>query len=137
MKFYKNKKTKACIPSTDSLSNENYIEIKAGTEDAALEKHVPVYSIKDDEILVTVGSIDHPMTDEHYIMWIAQIKDEEINKVDLTSQDKPQATFKYIKGSNNLKTPLPNSQCQLVYLAFYISTYFTIIYLHIISDASS
>ena len=99
MKFYKNKKTKACIPSTDSLSNENYIEIKAGTEDAALEKHVPVYSIKDDEILVTVGSIDHPMTDEHYIMWIAQIKDEEINKVDLTSQDKPQATFKYIKGS--------------------------------------
>ena len=99
MKFYKDKFTKICIPSTEPLTGDNYIEIKAGTEDAALEKHVPTYTIKDNDILVTVGSIEHPMTSDHYIMWIAQIKDDEITKVDLSPEDKPQAEFKYIKGS--------------------------------------
>lgn len=38
---------------------------------AAVEKHVPVYEVKDGKVQVTIGSIDHPMMDNHYIEWIA------------------------------------------------------------------
>lgn len=41
-----------------------------GTTDAAVEKHVPVYELKDGKICVTVGFAEHPMLAEHYIEWI-------------------------------------------------------------------
>ena len=42
-------------------------EIVPGTSDASLEKHVPVYEVVDNIVKVKVGSIEHPMTKEHYI----------------------------------------------------------------------
>ena len=98
-KFYKEKSTGKCIPSIEALSTDNYIEIKANTIDAALEKHIPVYEIKNNEISVTVGSIEHPMTSNHYIMWIALVKDEKIILKELSPNDKPTAIFEYEKGS--------------------------------------
>lgn len=98
-KFYKEKSTGKCIPSIEALSIDNYIEIKANTTDAALEKHVPEYEIKDNEISVTVGSIEHPMTNDHYIMWIALVKDDKITLKELTPNDKPTAIFEYEKDS--------------------------------------
>ena len=46
-------------------------EIIPGTTDAAVEKHVPVYEVKDNIVSVTVGSVEHPMIPEHYIEWIS------------------------------------------------------------------
>ena len=46
-------------------------EIVPGTTDAAVEKHVPVFEIKDQKVFVTVGEVTHPMIPEHYIEWIA------------------------------------------------------------------
>lgn len=46
-------------------------EMIPGTTDAAVEKHVPVYELADGKVLVTVGEVAHPMTDEHYIEWVA------------------------------------------------------------------
>lgn len=46
-------------------------EIIPCTTDAAVEKHVPVYEVKDGKVIVTVGSTPHPMLEEHYIEWIA------------------------------------------------------------------
>ena len=46
-------------------------EIIPGTTDASVEKHVPVYEMKDGCVMVTVGAVPHPMTEEHYIEWIA------------------------------------------------------------------
>ncbi|MBQ2428590.1 MAG: desulfoferrodoxin, partial [Ruminococcus sp.] len=46
-------------------------EIVPGTTDAAVEKHVPVFEIKDQKVFVTVGEVAHPMIPEHYIEWIA------------------------------------------------------------------
>ena len=46
-------------------------EIVPGETDAAVEKHVPVYEVKDQKVVVTVGSVEHPMVDEHYIEWVA------------------------------------------------------------------
>ena len=46
-------------------------EIVPGTTDAAVEKHVPVLSRDGDVVTVSVGSVFHPMTEEHYIKWVA------------------------------------------------------------------
>ena len=46
-------------------------EIIPGTVEASLEKHIPVYEIKDNKVYVSVGSIEHPMIPEHYIEWIS------------------------------------------------------------------
>ena len=40
------------------------------TVDAAVEKHIPVTEVKDGEVLVKVGEVEHPMTPEHFIQWI-------------------------------------------------------------------
>jgi len=40
------------------------------TEDAGLEKHVPVIEKTDETVKVKVGSIPHPMEERHYIEWI-------------------------------------------------------------------
>ena len=44
------------------------------TEDAALEKHIPVFT-KDEngKSIIQVGSIPHPMEDKHYIMFVETI----------------------------------------------------------------
>lgn len=46
-------------------------ELVPGTVDAALEKHVPVVDVQGSNVLVKVGSVTHPMLDEHYIQFIA------------------------------------------------------------------
>lgn len=40
------------------------------TTDAANEKHVPVVSFEGDKTIVNVGSVEHPMSEEHHIAWI-------------------------------------------------------------------
>ncbi len=42
-----------------------------GEIDAAQEKHVPVVKVDGNKVLVDVGSVAHPMADEHSIEWIA------------------------------------------------------------------
>ena len=46
-------------------------ELVANTTDAAQEKHVPVVEKDGDKLIVSVGSVEHPMTEEHHIAWIA------------------------------------------------------------------
>ena len=50
--------------------------IEPNTTDAANEKHVPVATLEGDKIIVNVGSVDHPMMDEHYIQWIYVVTEE-------------------------------------------------------------
>jgi len=51
--------------------------LKANTTDAAHEKHVPFFVKKDDALEVKIGSIPHPMTDEHYIQFIEVVSKDE------------------------------------------------------------
>ena len=46
-------------------------EIIPGTTDAAAEKHIPVYEVNDGVVTVKVGSVEHPMTEAHYIEWVS------------------------------------------------------------------
>lgn len=50
---------------------EKMEKLVPGSVDAAAEKHVPVITVKGAEVTVHVGSVDHPMTEEHLIEWIA------------------------------------------------------------------
>lgn len=45
--------------------------LEAGVTDAAVEKHVPVVSVEDGLVKVAVGSVAHPMVEEHFIRWVA------------------------------------------------------------------
>ena len=68
-------------------------EIIPGTTDAAVEKHIPVYEVKDGKVFVTVGQVEHPMLPEHYIEWIAiETKNGNQRKI-LKPGDAPKATF--------------------------------------------
>lgn len=73
-------------------------EIVPGAVDAALEKHVPVYTIKDGIVNVTVGSLEHPMLPEHYIEWIAIETDNGNQRVSLKPGDAPKASFAIREG---------------------------------------
>ena len=67
----------------------------ANTVDAAQEKHVPVVEKIDGGYLVKVGSVDHPMTPEHWIVWIELVAEDSslIQRKFLDPSDAPQATF--------------------------------------------
>ena len=71
-------------------------EMKANTEDAAVEKHMPTYEIVDDKLVVKVN---HAMDEDHYIEWISIVSDDK----ECTKFFKPGETcethFKYIPGS--------------------------------------
>ena len=45
-------------------------QIVAGEVEASLEKHIPEYKIENNKVIVNVGSIEHPMTEEHFIEWV-------------------------------------------------------------------
>ena len=74
------------------------MELKAGTTDGAVEKHVPVYEVNGNVVTVKVGSVEYPMTPEHYIQWIDIQTTGGIQRVNLTPSDKPEATFTINEG---------------------------------------
>jgi superoxide reductase len=77
MKFYRCKhcgQIIAIVKKTGArivCCGEEMEEIIPGSVDASLEKHVPVYEVKGNEVIVKIGSVDHPMIPEHYIEWVA------------------------------------------------------------------
>lgn len=75
-----------CCGSAMVLMAEN-------TTDAAVEKHVPALEKKDGGWQVNVGSVDHPMTDDHFIEWIELIDGETVYRQFLKPGDKPAAFF--------------------------------------------
>jgi superoxide reductase len=68
------------------------VEIKSA--DFALEKHVPYIEKKDGGVLVKVGKeTAHPMTPEHYIVYIEICADGLLMRRYLKPGDKPEAFF--------------------------------------------
>lgn len=66
---------------------------KENTVDAAREKHVPVVEKTDTGFKVKVGSVAHPMVEEHHIEWIELIADGKAYREFLKPGDAPEATF--------------------------------------------
>jgi superoxide reductase len=53
-------------------------ELKVNTTDAAKEKHVPVIERNGKVVKVKVGEIAHPMTPEHYILFVELIAGDKV-----------------------------------------------------------
>lgn len=68
-------------------------ELIPGTSDGAVEKHLPVFTVEGNNVNVNVGSVDHPMTDEHYIEWIAIETVKGAQRKCLNPGDAPKAQF--------------------------------------------
>ncbi len=63
------------------------------TEEAGMEKHVPVIEMMNGRVIVKVGSTPHPMEEKHYIEWIELIADNALCRKFLKPGDKPEAEF--------------------------------------------
>ena len=44
--------------------------LEPGTVEASHEKHIPVVEKNGDIVKVTIGSVAHPMLEEHHIVWV-------------------------------------------------------------------
>ena len=77
---------------------EKMHKVEPNTVDAAVEKHLPVIEVKDLLATVSVGSVEHPMQDDHYIKWIVLETTEGIKVKNLTPSDKPIAIFSLLDG---------------------------------------
>ena len=79
-----------CIPN---CCGEEMIELKANTEDAAVEKHVPVVNTNGNDIEVVCGEVEHPMEEKHYIEFIAIETTKGVQIKYLKPGDEPKASF--------------------------------------------
>ena len=68
-------------------------ELLANTTDAAQEKHVPAVNYSDGKLQVQVGSVAHPMAEEHYIVFIAAEFGDQAVRKNLKPGEKPEAAF--------------------------------------------
>lgn len=87
---------------TLTCCGQEMTKLKANSTDAAKEKHVPVSAIESGKIKVTVGSVTHPMTAEHFIEWIAQVTDNKIEIVHLKPGMEPKAEFTNYSGEDEI-----------------------------------
>lgn len=70
-------------------------QIVPGTVEASKEKHIPVVTVEDGVIKVNVGSVDHPMTEEHLIEWVYVQTDRGGQRKTLKAGDAPNLTFAF------------------------------------------
>ena len=77
---------------------EEMKELIPNTSDGAGEKHVPVISTDGNLVTVTVGSVEHPMLDTHYIEWIILETSQGRQRKTLKPGGKPQAVFALAEG---------------------------------------
>lgn len=73
-------------------------EIIPGTTDAAKEKHIPVYTVNNNKVYVTVGEVEHPMAPEHYIEWVSVQTKQGNQRKALKPGDKPEVCFALCDG---------------------------------------
>lgn len=104
MKIYKCKKCGNIIELIEdgkgvlTCCGETMSEVVANTEDAAHEKHVPFTDIEEDMVYVKVGEVDHPMTEDHYITWVAAVYSDSVLKYNFKPGEVPEAVFDYEEG---------------------------------------
>ena len=73
-------------------------EMVPGTTDASLEKHVPVYELKDGKVIVSIGSVAHPMVEEHFIEWVSLQTKFGNQRKQLKPGDEPKVCFSICEG---------------------------------------
>ena len=68
-------------------------KLEAGVVEASREKHIPVVEVFGDSVKVTVGSVLHPMSEEHSISWVYLQTDKGGQRKCLKPGDAPVVEF--------------------------------------------
>ena len=104
MKFYKCAhcgKIIAVVKDTRvpvTCCGEKMSEIIPCSVDAAVEKHVPVYTVEGNVVTVKVGSVLHPMLAEHLIEWVAVKTNFGNQRKSFVAGDAPEKKFALLDG---------------------------------------
>ena len=67
--------------------------LEPGAIDASAEKHIPVVKVDGDKVMVEIGSVAHPMTEEHSILWVYLQTDKGGQRKNLRVGAEPKAEF--------------------------------------------
>ena len=90
--------TLVCCGKNMDILRENTIE------DEGQEKHVPVISVDGNKVTVKIGSVPHPMDENHYIELIQLFEENNISLGKrLRPGDKPEVEFHSVEDTKNLK----------------------------------
>lgn len=73
-------------------------ELIPNTEEASVEKHLPVIELKGNLVSVSVGSVEHPMTEEHHIAWVAIETKQGFQRKNLNHTGTPFVEFAMVDG---------------------------------------
>ena len=63
------------------------------TVEASREKHIPIVKIEGESVTVSVGSVEHPMTEEHGILWAVLETDRGVYRKCLETSKAPIVSF--------------------------------------------
>lgn len=77
----------------DTLRKEGYSVLDPGMSEGAGEKHIPLIEKTGQRIVVKVGSVFHPMTNEHSIGWVFLETEKGGQIVKLDPNSEPVAEF--------------------------------------------
>ena len=72
---------------------EKMEELIPNTVDASNEKHLPAVTVEDGVVTVNVGTVDHPMIDEHFIQWVYVQTEKGGQRKDLQPGEAPNVKF--------------------------------------------
>ena len=69
------------------------VELIPNATPASTQAHIPAVIISGDQVDVTVGAVEHPMADEHYIQWVYLKTEQGGQRKSLGAGDVPKASF--------------------------------------------
>ena len=104
MRFFKCEKCGKIValvnekPVPTICCGEEMKELVANTTDAAQEKHVPVYKVDGNVVEVAVGSVAHPMTEEHLIEWVSLQTEQGNQRKVIKAGQEPKVCFRICDG---------------------------------------
>ncbi len=76
-----------------SCCGKKMTKLEAGTVEASREKHIPVVEVEGNTVKVNVGSVAHPMTEEHSITWVYLQTDRGGQRKCLSAGTEPVVSF--------------------------------------------
>ena len=106
MKFYRCNHCKNIVVYADFKGvpvvccGEKMAELVPGTVDASKEKHIPVAKREGNLVKVAVGSVPHPMTQEHHIAFIVLETNRGFQKADLSHEGAAEVVFALAEGES-------------------------------------
>ena len=68
-------------------------KLEAGVVEASREKHIPKVTVDGDTVIAEVGSVYHPMSEEHHIAWVYLQTDKGGQRKALSPNDEPIVKF--------------------------------------------